>query len=328
VLKLVIVVHHRFSLWSIPDWFTSRLQTEFSNLSVVNLDSYDRLPQEVVDADILMTWSLRPEQVAPARKLRWIHSTAAAVHALLIPEVVDSEIVVTNSSDIHGTVVAEHALALMFALAKRLPSAMRHQQNKRWAQEVLWSENPRPRELNGATLVVVGLGAIGREVARIASALGMHVIAVRENPQKGSATASEVKGFENLNDVLPLADFVVLAAPLTPETKGCFNAERFACLKPDSYFINVARGALVDEPALIDALRSNTIGGAALDVFSAEPLSPDSPLWTLENVLMTPHSAALTEKQWDRHYAFFSENLRRFKSGEALLGIVDKKKGY
>jgi D-2-hydroxyacid dehydrogenase (NADP+) len=327
-MKLVIVIYHRFSLWAAPGWFAERLRTEFPELEVVNLRSYSDLGQHISDTDILMTWSIRSEQVRAAQKLKWIYSPAAAVHALLIPEIINSEIVVTNGSEVHGGVVAEHAIALVLAMAKRLPSAVLYQRDRRWAQEELWNEHPHPREVQGATLVVVGLGTIGRSVADMASALGMHVLAVRGDPQKGPGPAHEVFGFDQLDDVLPRADFIVLAAPLTDRTRGAFSANRFALMKRDAYFINVSRGALVDEPALIQALQSNTIGGAALDVFEEEPLPESSPLWELPGVLITPHSAALTDKQWERHYQLFSENLRRFMAGKALLGVVDKARGY
>jgi phosphoglycerate dehydrogenase-like enzyme len=327
-MKLVIVIYHRFSLWAAPEWFAERLRAEFPELEVVHLRSYGDLGQHIRDTDILMTWSIRPEQVLVARKLKWIYSPAAAVHALLIPEIVNSEIVVTNGSDVHGGVVAEHAIALVLAMAKRLPSAVRHQRDKRWAQEAIWNEQPRPREVKGATLLVIGLGTIGRGVAEMASALGMHVVAVRENPQKGAGAAHEVLGFEQLNDALPTADFVVLAAPLTEKTRAFIGAEQFARMKREAYFINVSRGALVDEPAMVNALQSGTIGGAALDVFAEEPLPPESSLWELPNVLITPHSAAFTDQQWERHYDLFCENYRRFKAGEPLLSVVDKRRGY
>jgi phosphoglycerate dehydrogenase-like enzyme len=327
-MKLVIVIYHQFSLWAAPDWFAERLRSEFPDLEVVHLRSYEDLEPHIADTDILMTWSIRAEQVRAARKLKWIYSPAAAVHALLIPEIVNSDIVVTNGSDVHGGVVAEHAIALVLAMAKRLASAVLHQREKRWAQQELWNEHPRPREVKGATLLVVGLGTIGRGVAEMAVAIGMHVLAVRENPQKGVGTADEVFGFEQLNDVLPRADFVVVAAPLTEKTRACIGAQQFARMKRDAYFINVSRGALVDEPALVQALQSETIGGAALDVFNEEPLPQDSPLWNLPNILITPHSAAFTDQQWERHYTLFCENLRRFKAGKPLQSTVDKRRGY
>jgi len=154
------------------------------------------------------------------------------------------------------------------------------------------------------------------------------VIAVREHPEKGSEGADAVFGPEQVNEVFEQADYVVLAAPVTSYTNALANAARLALMKPDACLINVARGQLVDEGALATVLREKKIGGAALDVFPKEPLDAESPLWDLPNLLITPHTAALTEKLWDRHYDLFSENLRRYLKGQALLGVVDKEKGY
>lgn len=193
----------------------------------------------------------------------------------------------------------------------------------------MWSEGPHPRELAGATLGLIGLGSIGRTVARMASALGMLVIAVREHPEKENPEAiAAVCAPPQLKDLLSQSDYVVVAAPLTEATRGLINADRLAAMRRDAYLINVGRGAQVDEAALADALRNHRIAGAALDVFEQEPLPKDSPLWELDNLLITPHTAGLTEKLWQRHYALFSENLRRYLAGEPLLFIVDKHKGY
>jgi phosphoglycerate dehydrogenase-like enzyme len=246
----------------------------------------------------------------------------------MFPELVAGDVLVTNARDVHGPVVAEHALALLLALAKRLPSALRYQQARTWGQEAMWQERPRPRELTDSTLVLVGMGSIGRELAARAAALGMRVLAVREHPQRESGAASQVFGPEELDRALAQADFVVIAAPLTPSTRGLFDAARLARMKPDAYLVNVSRGPIVDEAALAQALRKRTIAGAALDVFEAEPLPQDSPLWDLDNLLITPHTAAVTEKLWERHYALIRENLRRFLAAEPLLGLVDKRKGY
>ncbi|HWR35158.1 MAG TPA: D-2-hydroxyacid dehydrogenase [Clostridia bacterium] len=327
-MRLLIVLHHRFELWNAPDWVPTRLRQDFSNLEVVHLKNYDEIDREIVDAEVAVLWSLRPEQLRAAKRLRWIHSPAAAVHALMIPEVIASDIVVTNASEVHGHVVAEHAVAMVFALSKRLHRTMHYQHARTWGQNQLWDERPRPRELRGATLGVIGLGAIGREVARMANAIGMNTLAVREHPERGSAPALQVVGFESIDEVLGRSDFVVLAAPLTPKTRACINADRLRAMRPEAYFVNVSRGALVDEPALIDALRNSRIAGAALDVFANEPLSGDSELWSLPNLIITPHSAAATENLWERHYQLLAENLRRYKSGEPLLGVVDKQKGY
>ena len=327
-MKLLITLYHRFELWTAPAWLAGRIRTDFPMLTVVQLPNYDRVPEEIADAEIYFGWSLRPEQLAAAKKLRWIHSTAAAVHQLIIPELRDSSVVVTNARDIHGPVVAEHAIALLFALAKRLHSAMRFQQQKVWAQTQLWHQTPPPRELAGGAVLVLGLGSIGQGIARSARALGMHVIAVREHPEKGRAEANEVHAIAQLDELLPRADYVVIAAPLTEVTRNLFNAQRLAKMRRDAYLINVARGPIVDEAALLRALKSKQIAGAALDVFAAEPLASESPLWDLENLLITPHSASLSEKMWQRHYALISENLRRYLGGKELLNVVDKQKGY
>jgi len=327
-MKLLIFVHHPFDLWNAPDWFGSRLQREFPQIEVLQLPDYKRVDAEIPGAEIAITWSVRPEQIKAARKLRWIHSPAAAVHQLMFPELVNSGITLTNAREAHGPVVAEHVIAQIFALAKKIPDAVRLQQKREWGQQRMWDELPRVREIAGATVGLIGLGSIGRSVARSAKALGMRVIAAREHAEKGSEVADAVYGPTETDEIFRQADYVVLAAPITESTKGIANAERLSLMKPDACLINVGRGPLVDETALATALREKKIGGAALDVFPNEPLPPESPLWDLPNLLITPHTAALTEKLWERHYALFSENLRRYLNNQPLLAVVDKKKGY
>jgi phosphoglycerate dehydrogenase-like enzyme len=327
-MKLLIFVHHPFDQWNAPDWFPQRLQREFHQVCVVNLPDYSRVDEEIVDAEIVIAWSIRPEQIAAAKQLQWVHSPAAAVHQLMFPELVNSDIILTNAREVHGPVVAEHVIALIFALAKKIPDSVRLQQRHVWGQQILWDELPRIREVAGATVGIVGLGSIGRAVAKSAKALGMRVIAVREHPEKGSESADAVFGPAQIDELFRQADYVVLAAPVTETTKAIANAERLALMKTGACLINVGRGALVDEPALARALREKRIGGAALDVFPKEPLPVDSPLWDVPNLLITPHTAALTEKLWERHYSLFSENLQRYLSGSPLLAIVDKRRGY
>jgi phosphoglycerate dehydrogenase-like enzyme len=364
-MKLLIVVQHPFELWQAPPWFSERLRGDFPDIDIVQLASYKDIDRHIADADIFIGWSLKPEQVALAKKLRWVHSPAAAVHALMTPELAASDIVVTNASSVHGPVVAEHALTLMLALAKRIPSAVHCQDKKEWAQQLLWHETPRPRELSGATLALIGYGAIGREVARLAAAFGMRILIVREHPDRASteyrvpstdrerveqafrpaaeqqkesaALAAEETRYsvlgtqyssDQLDQVLGQSDFVVLAAPLTPKTRGMIDAARLARMKPTAYLINVARGPLIDDAALVAVLQAGKLGGAALDVFDQEPLSPDSPYWTLPNVLITPHSAALTDRLWERHYALLTRNLQHFLAGAPLEGLIDKHAGY
>lgn len=356
-MKLLTLLHHRFDLWTAPAWFSERLRKDFPQIDIEQFNDYKVAEPHLADADVIVTWSLRPEQVRAAKKLRWVHSPAAAVHQLMIPEILNSDIVVTNASAVHGAVVAEHVIALVLAMAKRIPSLVRYQQKHEWSQQQLWNEHPRPREVSGATLGLVGLGSIGTEVARRALALDMRIVAIREHPERelpaalGSgpwvfqspfsteahdsgicaeqpAARIAVYGTDDLERMLSTADYVVLAAPQRESTRALINAVSLAKMKKDAYLINVARGPLVDESALVEALRRGLIAGAALDVFDTEPLPATSPLWDLPNVLITPHSAALTEQLWERHYAMISDNLRRFLAGDSLESAVDKCRGY
>jgi len=328
-MKLLIVVHHRFDLWNVPTWFGQRLSQEFPQLQITQRDNYEGVAGDLRDAEILFTISLRPEQFAAAPMLRWIHAPTAAVHQLLFSDLVNSEVVVTNSREVHGPVVAEHVMALIFALAKKIPQAARLQQKHVWGQDAMWNEGGHPRELAGATVGMIGVGSIGRRVAKMASGMGMRVIAVREHVEEGSPEGvGAVFATSFLDEMLKQSDYVVLAAPLIAATRGLINAGRLAVMKSEACLINVGRGAQVDEAALLEALRTRRIAGAALDVFEREPLPPDSPLWSLENLLITPHTAGLTEKLWRRHYELFSDNLRRYLARQPLRFVVDKQKGY
>jgi phosphoglycerate dehydrogenase-like enzyme len=327
--KLLILTYHRLELWIAPPWFAERLRSEFPELDVAQLNSYENVEQHIADVEILFGISLRPEQFLAAKKLRWIHSQAAAVHQLMFPELVNSNVIITNARDVHGPVVAEQVIAMMFALAKRIPAALRFQQAHMWGQDAISTGRLHSRELAGATLGLVGLGSIGRNVAKHAYALGMRVIAVREHPEKQKPQhVDKVLPTSKLQELLAQSDYVVLSAPVTPETTGMIGEQQLVTMKPDAFLLNVGRGPLVDEAALAEVLQEHKIGGAALDVFDQEPLPPDSPLWDLQDLLITPHTAGISEKMWERHYVLFSENLRRYLSGQPLLGLVDKRSGY
>jgi len=326
-MKLLVLIYHPFALWSAPAWLGERIHGDFPQIEVEQRNTYKDVEEHIRDAEIFFGWSLRGEQVRAAKKLRWIHSTAAAVHQLMSPELRASDVLVTNARSVHGPVVAEHAVALMFALAKCLPTAVRYQQQHVWAQEQIAYQHPPPIELSGSTLGLIGYGAIGGEIARTALALGMRVLVVREHPERANGV-EETFGLDRLDEVVAQSDFLVLAAPLTEKTRHLVNTERLARMKPEAYLVNVSRGALIDEAALVDTLRNRRIGGAGLDVFDREPLSADSPLWDLDNLLITPHTAAQTDKMWERHYELIHENIRRYLGGEPLLGLVDKQAGY
>jgi phosphoglycerate dehydrogenase-like enzyme len=328
-MNVLIVVHHRFALWNVPPWFGERLSREFPQLQIAQRTRYDDIEEDLRDAEIIFTISLRPEQFAAAKSLRWVHAPTAAVHQFLFAELVNSDVVLTNSREVHGPVVAEHVLALILAMAKKIPQAAVFQQKRVWGQEAIWNDGAHPREISGATLGLIGIGSIGLRVSQMASALGMRVIAVREHVEKGSPEGVEaVFSPTELDEVLRQSDYVVLAAPLIAATQGLINADRLATMKPDAYLINVGRGAQVDESALVDAIRARRIAGAALDVFEREPLPADSPLWNVANLLITPHTAGLTDKLWRRHYELFTNNLRHYVAKEPLEFVIDKQKGY
>ena len=329
IKKLLIATHHRLDLWVAPEWFAESFRKEFSQLDVVRLTKPDGIDQELADTEIAFTSYLQPEHFRLARKLRWVHSPAAAVHQFLFPELIDSDVILTNARDVHGAVVAEQVIAMIFAVAKRIPQAVRFQQQKAWGQESIWERDGGPCEIAGSTLGLVGLGSIGRNVAKHAAALGMKVVCVREHAdQPKPEFVDKVLPSSRLSEMLAVADYVVLAAPVTPATRHMIGREQLAKMKCNAVLINVGRGSLIDEAALLDALQQHKIGGAALDVFDQEPLPPDSPLWDLDNLLITPHTAGMTAKLWERHYTLFAENVRRYLSGQSLLALVDKKSGY
>jgi phosphoglycerate dehydrogenase-like enzyme len=259
--------------------------------------------------------------------LRWVYSITSAVDQFLCPELIASDIVICNAGNVHGPVVAEHAIATVLALAKGLPFAVRYQDKRKWAMEAIWNEH-RPSEIRGAAMTVVGLGSIGSEIATMAAALKMKVIGVRERPERGPAGAHEVIGYGSLDHAIARSGFVVLAAPLTSRTRHMIDSRRLTLFKSAAFLVNVSRGALLDEVALVKALRDRRLAGAALDVFAEEPLPRRSALWKMPQVLITPHTAFLTANVWERHYMTFTENLKRYLAGQPLEGTVDKNAGY
>jgi D-2-hydroxyacid dehydrogenase (NADP+) len=326
--KLLICVRHPFTLWNPTPEMPVRVRARWPEMRLVHFPTYEGIERELPDTDIFVGFSLRAEQLTCAHKLKWLHSTAAGVGQLMYPEMRASGIELTNASGVHKVPMAEHILGTLVALARRFPDCVRYQQQSRWAQQALWDAAIRPRELRGQVLLFIGFGAIGREVARVAQPLGMRIRAVTRSGRGDAALAEAFWPATNLHEALPEADFVALAAPETPETRKVMGAREFALMKPTAYFLNVSRGALVDEPALIDALERRVIAGAALDVVWQEPLPPESRLWKLENAFITPHMSAVSEHLWERQTDLLMENLERWFSGRELVNRVDLVRGY
>jgi phosphoglycerate dehydrogenase-like enzyme len=259
------------------------------------------------------------EVLSAAPRLRWVHYTGAGVEHLLVPSFVRSRIPLTNSRGAHTPAVAELALAMLLALAKNLPDRIRDQARHRWRQQL-------NRRLDGATLLVLGLGSIGSAIARAASALGMYVIGVRARARP-ARWANEVVSYVELKRVLPRSEYLVVCCPETTETRGLIDREALSLLPQGAIVVNVARGSIVDEPALIDALREGHLGGAGLDVFASEPLADPSALWDIPSVLITPHFANVVG--WEQETVRrFVENAERFLEDRPLLNVVGKRRGY
>lgn len=287
-------------------------------------DTVEALAAALEGADVLLAWSGGRDLLRPAwgsaRSLRWIQAASAGVDGLLFPELVDSEVVVTNAHGVFDRPIAEHVTAMLLLFAKDLRGVLERQRRREW--------RPRDTEtLEGKRLLVVGVGSIGRAIARTAKAFGMMVRGVGRTTRP-DALFGTVMGVDELHDALRWADVVVDALPATPATHHLFDAEAFAAMNPWVRFVNVGRGSTVDEAALIEALRAGRIAAAALDVFETEPLPPDSPLWELPNVVITPHVAGDVAGWREAVVELFVENLERYLTGEPLKGVVDKRLGF
>lgn len=266
-----------------------------------------------------------PALLVEMPRLRWYQQWGAGADWLLRhPEVQQLSFVLTSASGVHSIPISEHILALLFAFARRLPVAFRAQQEGRWAAP----DSDSLFELADKTLLLLGVGAIGARTAQVAAALDMHVIGVRRDPSRTEAGVGEMYAPDALADLLPRADFVVITIPLTPETQALIGADELARMKPSAILINIGRGGTIDQPALVDALTAKRIGGAGLDVFAEEPLPADSPLWGMDNVIITCHYSGRTPVYDARALAIFLDNLERFQRQAALRNVVDKDLGY
>ena len=276
------------------------------------------------DADVILGFIPQPLFEA-APKLRWVHCIASGMDMFLYPDMKASSVVLTGEKGLVGGHLADTGFGLLLALTRQIATAIR-------LGPEAWSRREAMRmvevELEGRTMGVVGFGGTGRALARRAVAFGMDVLACDVVAVPPSDGVAEVWSMDRLDDLLAASDVVAVGAPLTAATRGLFDEARFAAMKPGSLLVNVTRGEIVDGDALVAALRGGNLGGAALDVAPIEPLPADHPLWTFDNVVMTPHTAGASQLRGPRNIRRFCENLRRAQSGDALLGVVDKELGY
>jgi phosphoglycerate dehydrogenase-like enzyme len=281
----------------------------------------------LAEAEVILSWGakrdLMAELLATAPKLRWIHSRSAGLDGLMFPALVESPVPLTNGRGVFSQSLGEFIIGAVLFFAKDMRRMLRSQKEGRWDQFDV-------QEIRGQTLGIVGYGDIGRAIAKRASALEMKVLAMRRRPElsEGDPYVSEMFGFGQKKELMERCDYVVSALPLTPETKDFLSTEDFAAMKKSAIFMNVGRGPVVDEPALIAALQSGQIRGAALDVFAVEPLPAGHPFYSMDNVLMSAHCADNTAEWLNDAMRFFYQNLDRFWRHESLLNVVDKKAGY
>jgi phosphoglycerate dehydrogenase-like enzyme len=280
------------------------------------------------DADVAFSAAIDRSAFASLSRLKWVQSPAAGVGGMLGPDLVASPIVLTSARGVRARAIAEHVLGVMIALARRLPLVMRRQAEHVWALNEIESSGVI-RTLQHRRLAIVGLGAIGLEVARLAAPFGLRVSAVRRRIDLPvPPPVEEMLPPARLHELLARSDVIVLSAPLTSETTGLIGRQALEHVKRGALLVNVGRGKLLDDDAVVEALRDGRLGGAALDVFTKEPLDSASPYWDLPNVIVTPHISGAMEDYWTPLVALFAENLRRFESGQPLINVVDKAAGY
>ena len=285
----------------------------------------DEAPNYIENADILIAWGWQPQDqldnlVINGKNIKWIHSLSAGVENFLIPTIINSNILLSNSRGIHGIPMAEHVLAIMLSFTRQLEFFFNNQKSKLWQRTKL-------DELYGKTIGIVGLGSIGREIAKRAKGLGMQVYANKRTLTK-ELFVDQLFDQEQLVEMLAESDFVVVTLPLTDDTRNLFNLELFKTMKKSAYFINISRGAIVNEADIVTALQEGIIQGAALDVFDTEPLPESSPLWDQQNLIITPHISSLSPQYLDRAIKLFCENLKKYISSSELITLIDKEKGY
>jgi len=327
-MQVLIAIHHRVVAWTIPATQVEELRRRFPHIDFLHSRDRDSDLELAPEADVAFALGLSKEAAARATRLRWVHCSAHAVGQFPLADLASRGITVTNSRGTQSTPIAEHVMAGLLALARRLPQTLRRQEQRVWLPNELTGQ-ASPWLIAGKTMGIIGLGTLGQAIATRAKAFGMRVIGIRRSPDRDVPVGvDQIVARIDVDRMLEEADVVVLAAPWTPGTNQILDSAAIGKMKPGAVVINVARGQLVDEPALEEALTSGRLGGAVLDVFTNEPLPPDSAIWSMPNVIITPHTSGFRTDHFDAVVNLFSENLRRFEGGGPLLNLVDMEAGY
>ena len=291
-----------------------------SEVEIRYLPSGETIGDHVSDVDIIYG-HIGKVDLAKAKSLRWVQVASAGVEGMMYPAFKDSDIILTNSRRMHGSQIAEHAFALLLSLTRRIITQYDFMKEKRW-------EKAPCIELAGMTMGILGLGGIGRAIATRAKAFEFNVIAVDPEPMDKPESVTELGKLDWLLEFMAKSNVVVVCCPITPETHKLLSHEQFNVMQDGSYLVNISRGKVVDEDALIAALRSGKLAAAGLDVTYTEPCPPESPLWTEPNVVLTAHTAGGSQHIQARTMRLFIDNLHRYVKGESLINVADKEKGY
>ena len=327
-MNILVGVISPAPVWIIPRASVEKLRRAFPQHTWLEAWDRETLRRLLPDADVAFTPFVDRDLFASLTRLRWVQSPAVGVGHLLYPEMIAGPIVITSARGIRARAIAEHVLGVTIALARQLHVALRHQIAHQWAQIAI-EESGAIRTLKGLRMGIVGLGSIGLEVAQLAAPFGLRISAIRRRAgQPPPVGVDDVLPPDRLHDLLARSDVLVLTAPLTGATHRLIGRAEVAAMKRGAWLVNIGRGRLVDDEALVEALKSGHLGGAALDVFTHEPLEPGSPYWDLPNVIVTPHTSGTIPDYWTPLVELFSENLRRFEAGRPLLNVVDKEAGY
>ena len=305
--------------------FEESLREEFPGVEFAFVESEEDQAREIKDADAYMGMPSRDVFVA-ADHLRWLHCPGTGIDKYTeIPELVDSDVVLTNARGPHTAPMADHVMAFCLAFAHKTHNMLFDQQARVWDADKYHGEQV---EMEGATMGILALGGIGQAIARRANGFGMDVYAVDMKPFPPPAGVKEVWGLDRLDDLLRMSDWFVVTAPYTPDSKGMIGERELGLMKPTSHLIIISRGGIVDEDALFNTLENGGIAGAGIDAFEVEPLTEDSAWWGLENVIISPHASALTVQMVNGRREIFKENMRRFLGNEPFLYVCDKTAGF